>query len=78
MHLCHNPTCTNPAHLALGTQKQNMAMASSAGRMPHKIPTSHMGEIMERRASGETLESIGKSYNCRKNTVSFYLKHRNS
>lgn len=30
-HLCHNRSCTNPAHLATGTRKQNMDDARAAG-----------------------------------------------
>jgi hypothetical protein len=32
MHLCHNSRCVNPAHLAIGTQQQNIAASVSAGR----------------------------------------------
>lgn len=33
MHRCDNPPCCNPAHLASGTQADNIADASAKGRI---------------------------------------------
>lgn len=33
MHSCDNPECTNPNHLSIGTQKENMHDAAQKGRI---------------------------------------------
>ena len=35
-HTCDNPECTNPAHLVIGTQKDNMQDCSKRGRINNR------------------------------------------
>ncbi len=54
MHSCDNRECVNPAHLCLGTRKQNMADAVAKGRVPRgqlsgmsKVTEASVREIRE-------------------------------
>lgn len=74
MHLCHNPRCTNPAHLEAGTRRQNMQTSQAAGRLQRKIPLGDMPRIRARRLAGETLQAIANGYGCSKQAVRHMLR----
>ena len=67
-HRCDNPACVNPAHLFLGTQKQNVLDMIEKGRQydrsGDKNPFSKLTEqeAREIRASNETSAALGRKY----------------
>jgi len=76
MHACHNPECSNPNHLSVGTRKQNMQESRLAGRLQRKIPLGEMPLIFEMRKAGWTLQQIGDLYSCTKQAVRHMIRTR--
>ena len=61
-HSCDNPACINPDHLFEGTQNDNMADASSKGRMRQKLEKNDVLAIRDSYVSAKTLaEKYGVS-----------------
>jgi hypothetical protein len=81
MHLCDNPPCVNPAHLRVGTYKENTQDCLSKGRhkcsdlrgseLPFSVLTEDIvREMRTRRGAGERVIDIAKAYNVDRGTVS--------
>ena len=73
IHLCHNPECSNPHHLDVGSRKENMQTSFTAGRLQRKIPISELPKIYQDRKSGITLQAIGDRYGCTKQAIRHML-----
>lgn len=65
LHRCDNPSCINPDHLFLGTQKENMADCSRKGRVRNgaRFSLAIAREIRARyREGGRTQGSLADEY----------------
>jgi hypothetical protein len=71
MHECDNPRCFNPAHLAVGTQKQNMADAAARGRMTggKKLTATQAGEIKYLLGEGKTQRELATRFGVSTTTI---------
>jgi hypothetical protein len=81
-HRCDNPPCVNPAHLFLGTQRDNVRDMRQKGRgrgLRHgagaannsaKLTAEQVREIRARLAAGEGRKSIAPEYGVHFETIS--------
>ena len=67
-HTCDNPSCCNPAHLSLGTPKDNMCDARDKGRMS-KLAESDVLCVRYWLKKGHTQEKIAEAFGVSRATV---------
>lgn len=84
MHLCNNPTCTNPRHLKEGTQKENIQMAVEARRMAKgsrngcaKLNEDAVASILRRyRAGGISQQALADEHGVSQVNVSLIVRRK--
>jgi hypothetical protein len=70
LHHCDNPSCVNPAHLFLGTEKDNRQDQIGKGRFTlRKFDEQQIQRMHEMRALGMTFKEIGREFGVPKGTI---------
>ena len=83
-HKCDNPACCNPAHLELGTNKDNMRDRAERGRTSRgehrpasKLTTEQVAEIRARfAAGGATIQALANDYSIHRSQISRIINHK--
>lgn len=74
MHHCDNPRCVNPAHLGIGTQRDNVLDSIHKGRYNcfgrQKLDAAKVQRIRALAASGALQKDIARQFGIARNTVS--------
>lgn len=84
LHRCDNPPCCNPAHVFLGTQKDNRDDAMTKGREPQgesrwnaRLTVITVKEIRRRRLMGDTYASLARDFRVDLSTIQAACSRRN-
>lgn len=77
LHRCDNPSCVNPDHLFLGTQRDNVLDCAAKGRTSRgekrysaKLTDETARRVIELRKSGVLIEAVAKMFGVSPATVS--------
>jgi len=84
MHLCDEPGCVNPSHLAAGDQEENMSDASNKGRMANgeSHPDAELTEDDVRKirkkykAGGVTYSELAEEYDVHETTIGWIVRRK--
>ena len=83
LHKCDNPRCSNPRHLFLGTQQQNMADMVRKGRSARherhsqaKITMAEAREIRRLSTECRSYRSIGRMFDISHGTVKAIVQNK--
>jgi len=64
LHSCDNPACCNPAHLRVGTNRDNQLDAKARGRARNRVFTpEHVTDIRTAYGMGATIKQLAAEYN---------------
>lgn len=85
LHRCDNPECTNPEHLFLGTQLQNMLDMHDKRRgsyglrhpIKRKLTADQVVEMRLLHREGRTYPELGARYGVAATTVQWAVQRRN-
>ncbi|GAA1992709.1 hypothetical protein GCM10009718_33020 [Isoptericola halotolerans] len=83
-HRCDNPPCCNPAHLQLGTVRENVADCIERDRRAHgeslrqaKLTEAGVRDIRRRAAAGEAHRAIAADYRVTRQAITLVVKRKN-
>ena len=81
LHSCDNPACVNPAHLRLGTQRDNLADSIARGRLPRgedrgnaKLSTQKVQAIREAYRSGTAPNDLAQLYGVSRRLIDMVVR----
>jgi hypothetical protein len=76
LHHCDNRPCVNPAHLFLGTNKDNVEDARLKGRKARKLSPDQVREIRELAERGVYQRDLMQRFGVGKTTITKVLQRK--